>query len=251
MADQNAGHTSAARVAVITGGAGGLGYAIARRLAAAGDTVALWDIDRNAVDRAAASLPGAHAFVVDVTRQESVEEGVKEVTDGFGRIDVLINSAGITGPNQLLTAYTLEEWRRVMAINLDGTFLCCRAVVPVMQKGENGRIVNLASIAGKEGNPNASAYSASKAGVIALTKSLGKELAETSIRVNCVAPAAIETELLRQMTPEFTRFVISKIPMGRLGQPDEVAAMVEWLASPACSFSTGAVFDISGGRATY
>ncbi|WP_460448845.1 SDR family NAD(P)-dependent oxidoreductase [Alsobacter sp. SYSU BS001988] len=239
------------RIAVITGGAGGLGYAIGRRLAANGDTVVLWDIDADAVRRAAASLPGARAAVVDVTRQDSVDQAARAVMDDLGAIDVLVNSAGITGPNKLLADYSFEDWRRVMAINLDGTFLCCRAVTPLMLKGENGRIVNLASIAGKEGNANASAYSASKAGVIALTKSLGKELAQTSIRVNCVAPAAIETELLRQMTPEFTQFVISKIPMGRLGQPDEVAAMVEWLASPACSFSTGAVFDISGGRATY
>jgi NAD(P)-dependent dehydrogenase (short-subunit alcohol dehydrogenase family) len=251
MAEQNAVQTTRPRIAVITGGAGGLGYAIARRLAANGDIVVLWDIDHAAVNKAAESLPGARASVVDVTRQDSIDSAVQEIVQEFGRIDVLINSAGITGPNQLLTEYSFEEWRRVMSINLDGVFLCCRAVVPVMLKGENGRIVNLASIAGKEGNPNASCYSASKAGVIALTKSLGKELAETSIRVNCVAPAAIETELLRQMTPEFTRFVISKIPMGRLGQPDEVAAMVEWLASPACSFSTGAVFDVSGGRATY
>jgi NAD(P)-dependent dehydrogenase (short-subunit alcohol dehydrogenase family) len=252
MVEQNAGQTpTRPRIAVITGGAGGLGYAIGRRLAANGDIVVLWDIDRDAVHTAAETLSGARAFVVDVTRQESVEGAVKQTLQEFGCINVLINSAGITGPNQLLTEYSYEEWRRVMAINLDGVFLCCRAVVPVMLTGENGRIVNLASIAGKEGNPNASCYSASKAGVIALTKSLGKELAQTSIRVNCVAPAAIETDLLRQMTPEFTQFVISKIPMGRLGQPDEVAAMVEWLASPTCSFSTGAVFDISGGRATY
>jgi 2-dehydro-3-deoxy-L-rhamnonate dehydrogenase (NAD+) len=252
MAEQNAGETlTKPRIAVITGGARGLGYAIGRRLAANGDIVVLWDVDREAVNKAAETLPGGSASVVDVTSQESIDGAVKQIVQEFGRIDVLINSAGITGPNQLLTEYSFEEWRRVMAINLDGVFLCCRAVVPVMLKGENGRIVNLASIAGKEGNPNASCYSASKAGVIALTKSLGKELAQTSIRVNCVAPAAIETELLRQMTPEFTQFVISKIPMGRLGQPDEVAAMVEWLASQACSFSTGAVFDISGGRATY
>ena len=252
MTTQNAtAFSTRPRVAVITGGAGGLGLAIGRRLAARGDKVVLWDVDGDAVTKAAGALPGALSRVVDVTRQDSVEEAARATVADSGSIDVLINSAGITGPNKLLTDYTFEEWRRVMAINLDGTYLCCRAVVPLMQPDENGRIVNLASIAGKEGNANASAYSASKAGVIALTKSLGKELAHTSIRVNCVTPAAIETELLRQMTPEFTQFVISKIPMGRLGQPDEVAAMVEWLASPDCSFATGAVFDISGGRATY
>lgn len=239
------------RVAIITGGAGGLGRAIARRLAAGGDTVALWDLDRAALGKACAELPGARGYVVDVTDPDAVADAVAQVLADLGRIDVLINSAGITGPNMPLSDYRFEDWRRVMSINLDGVFLCCRAATPALLASPAGRIVNLASIAGKEGNADASAYSASKAGVIALTKSLGKELARSAVRVNCVAPAAIETELLRQMTPEFTKTVVGKIPMGRLGQPDEVAAMVEWLASPACSFSTGAVFDCSGGRATY
>jgi 2-dehydro-3-deoxy-L-rhamnonate dehydrogenase (NAD+) len=237
--------------AVITGGAGGLGLAIARRLQARGDRIALWDIDEAAVREASMGVSGARSWQVDVTSPDSVARATAETRDAFGGIDILVNSAGITGPNQLLTDYSFEQWRQVMAINLDGVFLCCKAMVPIIARSEAGRIVNIASIAGKEGNANASCYSASKAGVIALTKSLGKELAHTPVRVNCVAPAAIETKLLQQMTAEFTSFVISKIPMGRLGQPDEVAAMVEWLASAECSFSTGAVFDISGGRATY
>ncbi len=243
--------TETRKVAVVTGGAGGLGFAIAKRLHAKGSQIILWDLNEGSAQKAAAMLGGAVAMAVNVTKQESIEAAVRETVEKFGTIDILINSAGITGPNQPLVDYTLEQWRQVMAINLEGTFLCCKAIVPIMQKTEGGRIVNMASIAGKEGNPNASCYAASKAGVMALTKSLGKELAHTSIRVNCIAPAAIETEILKQLTPEFTKFVIDKIPMGRLGQPDEVAAVAEFLASPDCSFCTGACFDASGGRATY
>jgi 3-oxoacyl-[acyl-carrier protein] reductase len=243
--------TETRKIAVITGGAGGLGLAIARRLHAKGNQIVLWDLNEEHARQAAATLSDAVSMKVDVTSQVSIEEAVRQTVGEFGGIDILVNSAGITGPNQPLVDYTLNQWRQVMAINLEGTFLCCRAVVPVMTKSEAGRIVNMASIAGKEGNPNGSAYSAAKAGVIALTKSLGKELVNTPIRVNCIAPAAIETEILKQMTPEFTKSVVGKIPLGRLGQPDEVAAVAEFLASPDCTFCTGACFDASGGRATY
>lgn len=236
--------------AVITGGAGGIGLAIARVFAGRGVPVALWDRDAK-VSACAAELPDAAGFIVDVTDETSVAEAVAATMTRFGGIAILVNSAGITGPNASVEDYTVADWRRVLSINLDGTFLVCRAIVPIMKAALFGRIVNISSIAGKEGNPNAAAYSASKAAVIALTKSLGKELADTAILVNCITPAMIETELLQQMTPAFTQFARSKIPMGRLGRVDEVAAMVDWLCSDACSFSTGAVFDLSGGRATY
>ena len=236
--------------AVITGGAGGIGLAVAHILARRGLRIALWDRDAK-VEACAADLPDAAGFAVDVTDQASVADAVRATVSRFGGISVLVNSAGITGPNASVEDYAVADWRRVLSINLDGTFLVCRAVIPVMKAAAAGRIVNISSIAGKEGNPNAAAYSASKAGVIALTKSLGKELVDTAIRVNCITPAMIETELLQQMTPAFTAFAKSKIPMGRLGRVEEVAAMVDWLCSEACSFSTGAVFDISGGRATY
>ena len=237
--------------AVITGGAGGLGRAIAQRLARAGVVSAFWDIDSAKAAAATAALPGARAYAVDVTSYESVENATDAVVRDFGRIDILVNSAGANGPIAPLVDYPLDGWRQTIALNLDGVFHCCRAIVPVMQKAGYGRIVNLSSIAGKEGNPNASCYAASKAGVIALTKSLGKELALTNIRVNAVAPAAIDTDMLSQVTPEFRAMVIAKIPMGRLGRAEEVADVVQWLASPECSFCTGAVFDVSGGRATY
>jgi 3-oxoacyl-[acyl-carrier protein] reductase len=239
------------QVAVVTGGAGGLGRAIAERLARAGVVSALWDIDLAKVRATAAALPGARAYAVDVTDYGSVEQATAAVVRDFGRIDILVNSAGANGPIAPLVDYPLDGWRWTMALNLDGVFHCCRAVVPVMQKAGYGRIVNLSSIAGKEGNPNASCYAAAKAGVIGLTKSLGKELALTNIGVNAVAPAAIDTEMLAQVTPEFRAMVIAKIPMGRLGRAEEVADIVNWLASAECSFCTGAVFDVSGGRATY
>jgi 2-dehydro-3-deoxy-L-rhamnonate dehydrogenase (NAD+) len=236
--------------AVITGGAGGIGIATARRLATRGMRVALWDKSSAAIE-IARSIEGALALEVDVTDARSVAAATEQTVSEAGGIDVLVNSAGITGPNAAVDEYSFEDWRRVLAINLDGTFLCCKSVVPVMKCLGWGRIVNVSSIAGKEGNPNASAYSASKAGVIALTKSLGKELVGFDIRVNCITPAMIETDLLEQMTPEFIDYAKSKIPLGRLGRVEEVASMIDWLSSPECSFSTGAVFDISGGRATY
>jgi 3-oxoacyl-[acyl-carrier protein] reductase len=242
---------SPTQVAVVTGGAGGLGFAIAQRLARSGVASALWDIDAGKAAALAATFSGARAYKVDVTDYESVRSATDAVVRDFGRIDILINSAGANGPIAPLVDYPLDGWRRTIALNLDGVFYCCRAVVPVMQKADYGRIVNMSSIGGKEGNPNASCYAAAKAGVIGLTKSLGKELALTGIRVNAVAPAAIDTEMLAQVTPEFRAMVIAKIPMGRLGRAEEVADLVNWLASPECSFCTGAVFDVSGGRATY
>ncbi|MCC6378881.1 MAG: SDR family oxidoreductase [Burkholderiales bacterium] len=239
------------RVAVVTGGAGGLGLAIARRMARAGVSSALWDIDGAKATAAAATIPSARGYRVDVTDYDAVVAATRKVVDDFGRIDILINGAGINGPIAPLLDYPLDGWRRTMALNLDAVFHCCRAVVPEMLKQDWGRVVNLSSIGGKEGNPNASCYAASKAGVIGMTKAFGKELAKTGVRVNAVAPAAIETDMLAQLTPEFRAGVIAKIPLGRLGRPEEVADLVNWLASEECSFSTGAVFDVSGGRATY
>jgi len=240
------------RHAVITGGATGLGYAIAQRLLASGGSVTLWDRDGKGAQQAAATLgAGAHAVPVDVSQQESVAAAVKATLAHAGRIDALVNSAGITGPNTTVWDYPVEAWRQVMDVNLTGLFLCCREVVPHMREANYGRIVNIASVAGKDGNPNASAYSASKAAVMALTKSLGKELASSGVRVNCVTPAAVKTAIFDQMTPEHIAFMLSKIPMGRFGTPEEVASLVGWLCTEDCSFSTGAVFDLSGGRSTY
>ncbi|WP_076998224.1 SDR family NAD(P)-dependent oxidoreductase [Variovorax sp. KK3] len=240
------------RHAVVTGGATGLGRGIAQRLIASGGSVTLWDRDAEAAEKTAWSLgPKAHALKVDVSQQPSVAKAVAGTLARAGRIDALVNSAGITGPNTKLWDYPVDAWREVMSVNLDGVFVCCREVVPQMHKQGWGRIVNIASVAGKDGNPNASAYSASKAAVMALTKSLGKELADTGIRVNCVTPAAVKTAIFDQMTPEHVAFMLSKIPMGRFGTVEEVAAMVAWLCTDECSFSTGAVFDLSGGRSTY
>ena len=242
----------AGRHAVVTGGATGLGYGIAQRLLASGGTVTLWDRDGEAATKAAATLgAGAHALAVDVAQQPSVAKAVAATLAQAGRIDALVNSAGITGPNTRLWDYPVDAWRQVMDVNLTGLFICCREVVPQMRAQGSGRIVNIASVAGKEGNPNASAYSASKAGVIALTKSLGKELADSGVRVNCVTPAAVKTAIFDQMSQAHIDFMLSKIPMGRFGTVDEVAAMVAWLCTDDCAFSTGAVFDLSGGRATY
>jgi len=242
----------AGRHAVVTGGAAGLGYGIAERLIASGGSVTLWDRDEAAAAKACAALGGkAFAVKVDVAQQPSVAAAVAATLGHAPRIDALVNSAGITGPNVKLWDYPLEDWRQVMDVNINGVFLCCREVVAQMRKQGYGRIVNIASVAGKEGNPNASAYSASKAAVIALTKSLGKELADTGVRVNCVTPAAVKTAIFDQMTPEHIAFMLSKIPMGRFGTVEEVAAMVGWLCTEDCSFSTGAVFDLSGGRSTY
>ncbi len=240
------------RTAVVTGGAAGIGLAVARRLASSGAKVALWDHDPAALATASAQIEGgAKAVALDVSDHAAVERAASETTLALGRIDVLVCSAGITGPNTTTWEYPVEEWRKVYDVNVHGLFYCNRAVVPVMMMYVYGSIVNFASVAGKEGNPNASEFSSSKAAVIGLTKSLGKELAKTGIRVNCVTPAAVRTAIFDQMTPQFIEFMLAKIPVGRFGTVDEIAAMVAWLASEEASFSTGAVFDLSGGRATY
>jgi 3-oxoacyl-[acyl-carrier protein] reductase len=240
------------RHAVVTGGATGLGFAIAERLIASGGSVTLWDRDVAAAQRAAGVLgTKAQAVEVDVGRHQSVQQAVHSTLRQTQRVDALINSAGITGPNTKVWDYPVDAWQQVIEVNLNGLFYCCREVVPLMREAGYGRIVNIASVAGKDGNPNASAYSASKAAVIALTKSLGKELADTGVRVNCVTPAAVKTAIFEQMSDEHIQFMLSKIPMGRFGTPEEVAALVGWLCTEDCSFSTGAVFDLSGGRSTY
>jgi NAD(P)-dependent dehydrogenase (short-subunit alcohol dehydrogenase family) len=240
------------RVAIVTGAARGIGLAVAQRLVADGLQVALLDRDEAATREAAASLgESAQPFICDIADSASVNATIAAVVARWGRIDVLVNNAGIVGPNKPLIEVGDEEWARVVAINLNGAFYCCRAAAPEMLKHDWGRIVNIASIAGKEGNPNLAGYSATKAAVIGLTKSLGKELALTGVRVNAIAPAVIETEILEQATPETRAYMVSRIPMGRPGRSEEVAALVSWLASEECSFSTGAVYDISGGRATY
>ena len=242
----------AGRHAVITGGATGLGFAIAQRMLASGARVTLWDRDRDALARATRELgPKAFSVVVDVAEHTSVADGLRLTLAQTPAVDALVNSAGITGPNVKLWDYPVDEWAKVQQVNLNGLFYCCREVAPHMRARNYGRIVNIASVAGKDGNPNASAYSASKAAVMALTKSLGKELADTGVRVNCVTPAAVKTAIFDQMQPEHIAFMLSKIPMGRFGTPEEVAAMVTWLCTEDCSFSTGAVFDLSGGRSTY
>ncbi|MFO1317278.1 MAG: SDR family NAD(P)-dependent oxidoreductase [Burkholderiales bacterium] len=241
------------RTAAVTGGAMGIGLAVAQRLAASGARVALWDRDEKALAQAQAALGGdTRTFALDVTDAAAVERVAQATAAAFGGVvDVLVCSAGITGPNVPLADYPVDDWKRVFDVNVHGVFLCNRAIVPPMRAKGYGRIVNIASVAGKEGNPNASAYSASKAAVIGLTKSLGKELARTGICVNCVTPAAVRTAIFDQMTQQHIDFMLSKIPMGRFGTVDEIAALVCWLASEDCSFSTGAVFDLSGGRATY
>ena len=240
------------RHAVVTGGATGLGYAISQRLIQSGGAVTLWDRDEAAASKAATALGArASAVTVDVSQHESVRAAVRATLQIAPKVDALVNSAGVTGPNVKLWDYPVDDWREVMEVNLNGLFLCCREWAPHLRANNYGRIVNIASVAGKDGNPNASAYSASKAAVIALTKSLGKELADTGVRVNCVTPAAVKTAIFEQMTPEHIAFMLSKIPMGRFGTPEEVAAMVGWLCTEECSFSTGAVFDLSGGRSTY
>ena len=242
------------QAAVVTGGAKGIGFAIVKRLLGAGARVAIWDVDAAQAEKAI-DLAGAgnnlQTHQVDVSDPEAVAAAAADTLSALGSIDILVNNAGITGPNATVWDYPVEAWTGVIGIDLVGVFLCCRALVPAMREKNYGRIVNIASIAGKEGNPNASAYSAAKAGVIALTKSLGKELAETGITCNCVTTAAVETDMFDKMKPEHIQYMLSKIPMGRFGTVDEVASLVFWLCSKECSFSTGAVFDISGGRATY
>jgi len=242
------------RLAIVTGAARGIGYATAQKCLASGAAVSLWDSDAAALDKAVASLKQSdrvHAAVVDVTDEASIAAAVGALIRDVGRIDILVNNAGITGGNAPLWQLAPEVWRRVVEVNLVAPYLVCRAVVPHMIGAGYGRIVNVASIPGKDGNPNASHYSASKAGLIALTKSLGKELATAGVLVNAVAPAAAKTELFGQMKQEHIDYMLSKIPMNRFVTVDEIAAMVAWLASEECSFSTGAVFDISGGRAVY
>jgi 3-oxoacyl-[acyl-carrier protein] reductase len=240
------------KTALVTGAARGIGLAIATRLAAGGLRVALLDQDRDAVQAAARGVGrDALALVADVTRAPEVDDAVARVEQTWGRLDVLVNNAGITGRSFPIWELTDEDWRRVIDVDLTSVFLCCRAAVKVMLRQGSGRIVNIASIAGKEGNPTLVPYSTAKAGVIGLTKALAKEVATRGILVNAVAPAVIGTELLKQMEPSTVDLLISKIPMGRVGTPEEVAALVAWLASDECSFSTGAVYDLSGGRATY
>ena len=242
----------AGRHAVVTGGATGLGCAIAQRLLASNASVTLWDVNAAALELAKSQLAQCVAtVVVDVSNPASVAAAVQQTQLAHPAIDALVNCAGITGPNVKLWDYPPDAWQQVMQVNLNGVFHCCRSIVPLMRAQNYGRIVNIASVAGKEGNPNASAYSASKAGVIALTKSLGKELADTGVRVNCVTPAAVKTAIFDQMSEAHIAFMLSKIPMARFGEPEEIAAMVAWLCTEECSFSTGAVFDLSGGRATY
>lgn len=242
------------RVAIITGGARGIGYAAAERMLASGAEVSLWDIDAGRLSEATAILGKAGKVsteTVELTDEGSVEAATKSVVERHGKIDILVNNAGITGGNGKLWELGTDVWRRVIDVNLVGPFLTCKSVVPRLLENGWGRIVNVASIAGKEGNPNASHYSASKAGLIGLTKSLGKELAQAGILVNCITPAAAKTEIFQQMKQEHIDFMLSRIPMGRFLEVEEAAAMIAWLASPDCAFSTGAVFDISGGRAVY
>ncbi len=242
------------RNAVVTGGAQGIGRAIVERLLDSGAAVAIWDRDLALAEKTAAAVRGrrrVEAVAVDVTRLDEVERARDATVRAFGRVDILVNNAGIAGPNAKTWEYDPAAWSEVMKVNLDSQFYCCRAIVPLMIAQNYGRIVNVASIAGKEGNPNAAAYSASKAGVIALTKSLGKELASHDIAVNCVTPAAARTALFDQMSQEHIGYMLSKIPRGRFVEVDEIAAMVAFCASAECSFTTGSVIDISGGRATY
>jgi 3-oxoacyl-[acyl-carrier protein] reductase len=242
----NVNYDFSGRVAVVTGGAAGIGAEIARHYAAAGAQVMIWDLT------APAQAPeGAGFCKADISSPLEIAAAVAETRTAFGGIDFLSHNAGFAGPTVPVTEYDPDTWARIIDVNLTGTFRLAHAVVPVMRKKGYGRIVNMASLAGKEGTPNASAYSAAKAGVIGFTKSLAKELAETDIRVNCIAPAAVKTAILDQMAPEFVQIMIGKSPMKRLGLVEEAAEMVMWLSSDACSFNSGAVFDLSGGRATY
>ena len=241
------------RIVIVTGAGQGIGLAVAELLVASGATVSLWDRDASALDAAGrqASMAQEDFRIVDVADASAVAEGTRQVIERFGKIDILVSNAGIAGPNHTLWDYPLNDWYRVVEVNLYGTLHCCRAVMPHMIKSGYGRIVNVASIAGKEGNPNASAYSAAKAGVIALTKSLGKETAKSNIAVNCITPAAARTAIFDQLSKEHIDYMLGKIPRGRFAELNEIASMVAWLVSEENSFTTGAVFDLSGGRATY
>ena len=241
------------RIAIVTGGAQGFGLAITKRIIQSGGKVIVWDIDKEAIEKAQKEINSDdfNFRIVDVTNFDIVKSSIKELEEQFGKIDIFVNNAGITGMNAKVWDYPIDEWKKVIELNLNSTFYCCKAIVPHMVKNNYGRIVNIASIAGKEGNPNASAYSTSKAGVIGLTKSLGKELADKNIAVNCITPAAAKTRIFDQMTEEHINYMLSKIPRNRFAKIDELASLVCWLVSEENSFSTAAVFDLSGGRATY
>ena len=241
------------RVAIVTGGAQGFGLAITERFIDSGASVVIWDIDEKEIKKAINKIQSNKVSyqIVDVSDHDSIKKNLKETENKLKKIDIFINNAGITGPNVTLEKYPIDDWRKVIELNLNSVFYCCKEVVPYMLKNNYGRIVNIASIAGKEGNPNASAYSTSKAGVIGLTKSLGKELAENNIAVNCVTPAAAKTRIFDQMTQEHINYMLSKIPRKKFAKVDELASLVTWLSSEENSFSTAAVFDLSGGRATY
>jgi len=243
------------RAAIVTGGARGIGFGVARRLLQSGARVALWDIDEAAAERASLTLAAEGGPViavgVDLTDAAAIDRAMAATLGAFGHLDILVNNAGIAGSTIPLAEYPVDEWRRVIEVDLVGVFLCCRAAVPHLRARDWARIVNVASVAGKEGNPNMSAYSAAKAGVIALTKSLGKELARTGVRVNCVTPAAVKTEIFAQMSQAQIDYMLARIPIGRFGTVEENANMIAWLCTEDCSFSTGAVFDTSGGRCTY
>jgi 2-dehydro-3-deoxy-L-rhamnonate dehydrogenase (NAD+) len=240
------------RVAVVTGGAQGFGRAVTERFVTSGAKVAIWDNDDTLAQKTAEEIGAAvKAYRVDVSDPVGVEKARDATIKDFGKIDILVNNAGIAGVNKTVWETDFDEWKKVLRINLDGPFVCCKALVPHLIANKYGRIVNIASIAGKEGNPNAAHYSASKAGLIALTKSLGKELAAYDIAVNCVTPAAAKTAIFDQMTQQHIDFMLSKIPRGRFVKVEELASMVAWMASEECAFTTGAVFDLSGGRATY
>jgi len=239
------------RAAIVTGGASGIGLDTARRLVAEGARVSLWDLNAEALAAAKSETGAQDVQALDITDASAVEKAMEASLSALGGLDILVASAGITGPNTTVADYPVDAWRRVIDVNLNGLFYCNRAAIRAMEPKGYGRIVNIASIAGKEGNPNASAYSASKAGVIGFTKSLAKEVAKTDIRVNCITPAAVRTAIFDQMTQSHIDFMLSKIPVGRFGAIEEISALVCWLASEEASFSTGAVFDVSGGRATY
>ncbi len=239
------------RCAIVTGGASGVGRETAARIVAEGGQVCLWDLDADVLTEVSKATGASNFQVVDVSDHEAVVRAANASAEALGRIDILVVGAGVTGATGPVWEFPVDSWRRVMDINLNGAFYCCRAVVPHMLKNDYGRIVNVSSVAGKEGNPNASAYSASKAGLLGFTKSLGKELAQTGVRVNAITPATFKSPILDQLPQSQIDYMQSKIPMGRLGELDEVASLICWLASEECSFSTAATFDISGGRTTY
>lgn len=241
----------AGQVAVVSGGTGGIGLATVDRLSASGAKVIIWDINQDALDQAAATRPGVEVRKVDLLQEAEVSAAAQAATETFGRLDILVNCVGLEGKRSTLAEHDLDLWRRLIEINLTASFIACKHAVREMLKRDYGRIVNLTSTAGKDGNALDAAYSSAKAGIMGFTKSIGKELATTGVRVNCVCPAAIDSPLFDRLPPEQRGFSISKIPVGRLGKMEEVASMIAWLCSEECSFSTGATFDVSGGRSTY